>query len=144
MNPEPTTVEQNFQASIETVWKAITNLEQMRQWYFPNIPEFKPEIGFETQFLIQNEGRNFTHIWKITEVIPQQQISYTWDFKEYPGQGLSTFILEQNDGKTRLTLKSFVLESFPKDIPEFERESGQAGWDYLIKQSLPNFISQTI
>ena len=138
---EPIIVEQQFDAPIEIVWNAITNVQHMRQWYFPNIPGFRPELGFETQFLIQNEGRNFTHIWKVTEVIPKKQISYTWNFKEYPGQGLSTFVLEQKDGETRLTLKSFVLESFPKNIPEFERESGVAGWHYLINQNLVKFLS---
>jgi len=136
----PIIVQQTFDVSIETVWKAITDLGQMQQWYFTNVPDFKPEIGFETRFLIQNEGRNFTHIWKVTEVIPKKSISYSWTFKEYSGEALSTFALEENGSKTTLILKSQVLIKFPDDIPEFKRESGQAGWDYLIKQRLKNFL----
>ena len=137
---KPIIAVQKFDATIEKVWNAITNLEEMQQWYFPNIPNFKPELGFETQFLIQNEGRNFTHIWKVTEVIPQERISYTWDFAEYDGQGLSTFILEEKNQETVLSLKSLVLSPFPENIPEFKRESGQAGWEYLIKQSLVQYL----
>jgi len=138
----PITVQQTFEASIETVWQAITELEQMQQWYFPNIPEFRPELGFETQFLIQNEGRNFTHIWKVKEVIPNQLIGYSWNFEEYIGEAYSNFHLEEKEGKTQLTLESHVVEEFPSNISEFKRESGQAGWDYLIKESLANFLSK--
>ena len=138
----PIRVLQTFDASIETVWKAITKLEQMHQWYFPNIPDFKPEIGFKTRFLIQNEGRNFTHIWKVKEVILHEIIGYSWNFEEYTGEGYSTFELAEKDEKTQLTLKSYVVVAFPDDIPEFKRESGQAGWDYLIKTSLVDYLKE--
>ncbi len=134
-------VKQNFQTSIESVWNAITDLEQMQQWYFPAISEFKAEVGFTTRFLIQNEGRNFTHIWKITEVIHQKQISYTWNFEEYPGQGLSTFTLTKKGKEVELTLQNVVIDYFPEEIPEFKRESGVAGWHYLIKQNLVKFLA---
>ncbi len=44
----------------------------MRKWYFENIPAFKPEVGFETQFNVQSEERNFLHKWKVTEVQPSE------------------------------------------------------------------------
>lgn len=43
---EPIIVEQTFNTTIDSVWKAITEIKQMRQWYFENIPTFKPEVGF--------------------------------------------------------------------------------------------------
>jgi len=61
----PIIVTQTFDQSIQKVWDAITQLDSMRQWFFENIPEFKPELNFETRFLIINEGRQFTHISKI-------------------------------------------------------------------------------
>lgn len=136
----PIIVEQTFNASADQVWKALTDLDQMREWYFPNIPEFEAKIGFETRFLIQNEGRNFTHIWSVKEVLHQQLIGYSWNFEEYSGEGYTTFELVAKADQTTLTLKSFVHEPFPDDIPEFKRESGQTGWDYLIKQSLVDHL----
>jgi len=141
-NSDPIIVEQTYDASIDTIWKAITELEQMRQWYFPNIPDFKPQVGFETRFLIQNEGRNFTHIWKVTKVISHKLIGYSWNFEEYSGEGLSTFELMEKDSQTILKLKSYVINPFPDDIPEFKKESGQAGWDYLIKTSLVGHLKK--
>lgn len=142
-NSDPIVVQQFLNASSQKVWKAITEVEQMRQWYFPNIPDFRTEIGFETRFLVQNEGRNFTHIWKIKEVVPHNLIGYSWNFEEYAGEGYSNFELTEKNGKTALTLTSFVVKEFPADVPEFKRESGQEGWDYLIKQSLPNYLAET-
>lgn len=48
----------------------------MRQWFFENIESFKPEVGFETQFNVQAESRNFLHMWKIIEVVPMKKIVY--------------------------------------------------------------------
>ncbi|TDT46629.1 uncharacterized protein YndB with AHSA1/START domain [Maribacter spongiicola] len=140
---EPIIIEQLFNASIEQVWKALTNLEQMRQWYFDVIPDFKPKVSFQTSFLITNEGRNFTHNWIVTEVIPQSKISYQWKFDEYPGESISTFNLSKEEHQTLLTVTSEVLKEFPTDIPEFKRESGVAGWEYLIQESLSEFLEKS-
>lgn len=142
-NPDPIIVEQIYDASLDTVWKAITELDQMRQWYFPNIPGFQAEVGFETKFLVRSEGRNFTHIWKVTKVIPEKLIGYSWNFDEYSGEGYSTFELTSREDKTILHLKSEVIREFPDDIPEFKRERGENGWNYLITQSLLNFLTKT-
>lgn len=139
-NKHPIIVVQSFDSPIEKVWNAITDVEQMRQWYFDNIPDFKPEVGFETRFIVQSDERNFTHIWRVTEVILLKKIGYTWDFEEYSGQGFSTFDLAEKGGKVNLSLTSHVIRNFPDNIPEFKRESGQAGWEYLIKKSLKEFL----
>ena len=52
----------------------------MRKWYFENIPSFKPEVGFKTQFNVQSQHRNFLHIWKVTEVVPKKMITYNWKY----------------------------------------------------------------
>lgn len=137
---DPIIVEQNFEASLVTVWRAITHLEHMTQWFFPNIPSFKPVVGFETQFVVQVEDRIFPHLWKVTEVIPEKKIAYEWQFDGYPGRGISIFDLTEDGDQTKLQLTFTVLEPFPDDIPEFKRESGVAGWNYFIKESLKEFL----
>ncbi|HET9823735.1 MAG TPA: SRPBCC domain-containing protein, partial [Chitinophagaceae bacterium] len=54
-------IERTFNATVEAVWKAITDIEQMKQWYFPQLTEFKPQEGFETEFTVHHEGRDFLH-----------------------------------------------------------------------------------
>ncbi len=36
-------VKQVFSNSVTQVWQAITQLDQMKQWFFENIPEFSRE-----------------------------------------------------------------------------------------------------
>lgn len=139
----PIVVEQSFDASIETVWRAITEVDQMRQWYFENIPAFEAVVGFETQFEIRNEGRVFPHRWKVTHVVPLKTLEYNWKFDGYPGDSFVVFELFEQDGLTTLRVTARVVESFPEDIPEFTRESGLGGWTYFIKQSLRTFLAET-
>lgn len=139
-NSEPLIVTQLFNTSMEQVWEALTHVEYMRKWYFAVITDFKPEVGFTTRFLITNEGRNFTHNWEVIAVTPPSKISYRWSFDEYPGESISTFELSKNELGTLLTLTSEVIKDFPTDIPEFKKESGKAGWEYLIHESLVQFL----
>lgn len=67
---------QNLDQPREKVWEAITEKEQMKQWFFEEIEDFKPEVGFETAFDVAFENKNFRHQWKITEVIPPVKIKH--------------------------------------------------------------------
>jgi uncharacterized protein YndB with AHSA1/START domain len=141
-NEEPIIVEQSFSVSIETVWNAITEIDKMRQWYFEGIPSFKSEVGFTTQFKVQSQDRNFTHLWKVTEVIPLKMIAYNWKYDNYPGDSFVKFELIGKNDFTKLRLTHRVLEDFPEDIPEFKRESGLEGWKYFIQISLKEFLEK--
>jgi uncharacterized protein YndB with AHSA1/START domain len=137
---EPIVVEATFNTSIDKVWDAITNHSQMIQWYFDNIPAFKPEVGFETQFTIENEGRIFPHIWKITDAVMNAKITYTWKYEGYPGDAYVTFELSELEDKTKLKLTVTILEDFPDDVPEFRREACIGGWNYFLNNRLKEFL----
>lgn len=138
----PIIVEQTFNSSLNRVWEAITEPNQMSQWFFPQIESFKAEQGFKTEFLVEIENRKFTHLWGIMSVETKQKIEYTWRYKEYPGDSMVTFELKEEDTTVKLKLTATVLEDFPQHIPEFKRESGVEGWNYLIKESLKNYLEQ--
>ena len=140
INEEQVVVEEIFNASINRVWKSITVNDEMIQWYFENIPSFEAEVGFETQFNVENEGRVFPHLWKVTEVEPNKKITYTWKFDGYPGDSFVEFELFEQGSKTRLKVSVTVLEDFSDDIPEFRRESCVGGWEYFIKGRLKEYL----
>jgi uncharacterized protein YndB with AHSA1/START domain len=140
-NMAPIIVTHTFPASIDAVWKALTDIGQMRQWYFDNIPDFKPEVGFETQFDVKSENRHFLHKWQVTEVVPMKRIAYNWTFDNYPGASTSIFDLSSQGASTTLTLTVVVTESFPEGIPEFQRDSCVAGWEYFIGQRLRSYLA---
>lgn len=146
MRPDeaPIIVEQRFTASVDAVWNAITDADEMRQWFFDNIPAFEPEVGFETQFTVTNEGRVFPHRWKVIEATPPEKIAYDWQYDNYAGDAVVTFELSAEGDGTRLKLTYTVLEDFSDDIPEFERESGLAGWRYFIQESLKAYVERDL
>lgn len=140
VNSDPIIVEQTFSASVKNVWEAITNVLEMRQWFFNNIESFKPTVGFKTQFTVKSEDRTFTHLWTITEVEPLKKIVYNWKYEEYAGDSFVRFELFQLKNETKIRVTSVVTKSFPTNIPEFKHESCLNGWTYFIKQNLNNFL----
>ncbi|MBC8755898.1 SRPBCC domain-containing protein [Kordia sp. YSTF-M3] len=140
----PIIVSQVFEASAETVWNAITEVEQMQQWFFDNIPDFKAEVGFQTQFNVKAPSRDFLHIWKVTEVVPQQKIVTNWKYENCKGNSFVTFELKPHKDGTQFTVTTKVTEDFSDDIPEFERESCIGGWTYFIKERLYPYLLKTI
>jgi uncharacterized protein YndB with AHSA1/START domain len=135
---EAVVIERTFNAPVARVWKALTDVEQMRQWYF-DLKEFKPEVGFEFAFVFEHEGVKRDHRCKVTEVIPQRKLAYTWRYEGHEGDSLVTFELFADGDKTRLKLTHEGLETFPK-LPSFARENFTAGWTEIIGSSLKKFL----
>lgn len=142
VSDEPIVVEQSFHNSIEEVWSAITELKPMREWFFDNIEEFEPKIGFKTNFAVLSGERTFTHLWEITKVVPLQKITFRWRYKEYPGDSFVKFELNDKEGSTILRVSTEVIADFPDDIPEFKRESGVQGWNYFIAKQLKAYLEK--
>lgn len=142
INAEPVVVEQTFNAPIAAVWKAITDKDQMRQWFFEAMTDFEPECGFETEFSVRCEGRDFPHLWRITEVVPEKRVVYGWRYGGYPGNSTVVWELSEAPNGTKLVLTHAAHETFPQDDPVFSRESCQMGWDYFIRQSLRAFLER--
>ena len=137
---KPVIVEETFDASVNEVWDAITRADRMREWFFDNIPNFKPEVGFETRFSVRSGDRVFPHRWHVQEVVPQQILRYGWKYDGYAGDASVVFVLSKAGPGTKLELILTVLEDFPDDIPEFKRESCVAGWEYFIGERLKAYL----
>ena len=140
MKHEPFIIERVYKAPANRVWQAITDKDQMKQWYF-DIAEFSPEVGFEFQFEGRNEGRVYLHLCKVTEVVPEKKLKYSWRYKGHEGLSFVTFELFAEGDKTKLRLTHEGLETFP-DQPDFRRENFEAGWTALIGDLLPKFLSR--
>lgn len=140
MSTEPIIVEQAFQVAPSKVWDAITDREQMKQWYF-DLAAFKSEVGFEFEFVGQGlKGQEYLHLCKIIEVVPQQLLKHSWTYKGYEGYSVVTFELTAEGETTRLRLTHEGIESFPPDNSDFARQNFVEGWNYIIKTSLKNFL----
>lgn len=138
----PIIVEQQFNVPANVLWDAITKLDQMKKWFFDNIPHFRPEVGFQTTFVVDAGERKFTHQWTIIKAVPNKKISYDWTYAECEGECVVTFEVFEEGNNSSLRLTAAGLETFPDDFPEFTRESGEAGWEYFIKQNLKKYLDQ--
>jgi uncharacterized protein YndB with AHSA1/START domain len=137
----PVVIERTFNAGIDKVWKAITDIDQMRQWYFPQLADFKPEEGFETQFNIHHEGKDYLHIWKVREVIPVKKISVEWKYGGYPGNSLVSFELFEQGSKTKFILTHHGINTFmPERYPELSKQNFTEGWTQFMDRDLRDFL----
>ena len=140
INTDPILVKQNFDAPVTVVWKAITDKEQMRQWFFAPMSDFEPEVGFKTQFNVRVEDRDYLHLWKVTEVIWQKRIAYDWRYGGFDGDSSVAWDLSETTDGTKLCLCHKGHETFSRSDSIFSRENGQAGWEYFLQQSLKAFL----
>ena len=133
-------VERTFNAPVAKVWKALTDVDQMREWYF-DLKEFNPTVGFEFEFVVEHEGNRYHHLCRVTEVIPEKKIAYTWRYKDQPGDSLVTFELSPDGEKTRLKLTHSGIETFPK-TPAYARKNFENGWTQIIGTELKQFVER--
>ncbi|PYK04548.1 MAG: SRPBCC domain-containing protein [Verrucomicrobia bacterium] len=138
---EAVIIERTLNAPVAQVWKALTDVDQMRQWYF-DLKEFKPEVGFEFEFVVEHEGTTYHHLCRVTEVISEKKIAYTWRYKNEPGDSLVTIELFAEGNKTRLKLTHSGIETFPK-TPAYARKNFEAGWTQIIGSELKQFVEKT-
>ena len=138
---EAVVIERTFNAPVARLWKALTDADEMRVWYF-DLKEFKPEVGFEFEFIVEHEGTRYHHLCKITQVVPQKKIAYTWRYAGEEGNSLVTFELFADGDQTRLKLTHEGLETFPK-LPAYARGNFEAGWTDIIGSSLKQYVEET-
>jgi len=137
---EAIVIERTLEAPVAQVWKALTDVAQMRQWYF-DLKEFNPEVGFEFDFIVEHEGVSYHHLCRVTEVVPQQRIAYTWRYKGEPGDSLVTFELFPEGNKTRVKVTHTGIETFPK-TPAYARKNFENGWTSIIGSELKEFVER--
>jgi len=141
MKSEPFVIERTYDAPVRKVWEAISDKDQMKQWYF-DIPEFKPEVGAEFQFTGGDpKGEQFLHLCKVTEVETDRKLTYSWRYDGYEGNSFVTFELFPEGDKTRVKLTHAGLETFPP-ISSFAKENFVMGWTQIIGTSLKQFVEK--
>ena len=138
---EPLIKEVLLNAPIEKVWRAITDKDEMKKWYF-ELDEFKPEVGFKFQFTGGVEDRQYIHLCEITQVIKNKKITYSWKYEGFPGESYVTFELFEEDGKTRVKLTHTGVETFPQDNPDFNKNNFIEGCNYIIGAALKNYVEE--
>lgn len=127
-----------IQAPPQKLWQALTQKEQLKEWYF-DLSGFEPRPGFEFSFWGENEGRRYLHLCTVTEAEEEKKLAYTWQYQGYEGNSLVRFELTGSDKGTKLRLVHSGLETFGNQHPDFAPSNFDMGWTYLIEKALKEY-----
>ena len=140
MDRKDVIVEQEYAASPAHVWSAISDVTEMRDWYFP-LDAFEPRVGFAFSFVSGNsEDKPYLHLCKVVEVIPQQKLSYTWQYDGLPGCTTVSFELSEQGGGTLLRLTHSGIETLAEGGADFKKENFIGGWNHFLKTALADYL----
>jgi uncharacterized protein YndB with AHSA1/START domain len=150
MEAKPLVIDRIYDAPADRIWRAITDNNDMRQWYF-DIEGFMPVIGFRFQFFGKVDGRVFLHICQVTDVVTGRRLSYIMTFKDFsdtnyaPVKTQVSFELNPIDAnKTALRLIHEGLENFPEGLKHFTENDFLQGWGTLLDTSLKQYLKKAL
>ena len=136
MENKPIIVERLFNANVAKVCKALTDKNEMKEWYF-DPDDFRAEPGFKFKFTGgPSPEKRYVHLCQITEVILLKKLTYSWRYEGFEGNSFVTFELFEKGNQTLLKLTHIGIETFPSSNPDFTVEDFVAGWNEIINVSL--------
>lgn len=139
---EPIVVEKILPFPAARIWKAITDKDEMKLWYF-DLADFKPEAGFEFQFWGgPSADRQYLHLCKITKADFGKKLVHTWKYEGIDGETKVSFELTEEGDHTKLKLTHQGLETFPGDNPDLARVNFEEGWNSIIGKALPEYLEK--
>ena len=142
MKFEPLVFEKLYNANPARVWKAITDKDEMKDWYF-DLKDFIAETGFKFEFYGgPSKEKQYLHLCEITEVVPKKKLTYSWRYDGYKGISYVTFELFDKGGQTLLKLTHEGLDSFPSDNPDLDSSNFKIGWTHILNVSLASYLEK--
>ncbi len=153
-----------FDAPLEAVWKALTEAEALARWWGPRgaqIRVVRLELcpGGVFQYVQQTPGGS--QGWgKLVyrEVVPQSRLAFVTSFSDaaggtarnpwnpsWPLEILNVWILEQQDGKTTLTMHGVPINATAQELDTFRsaRESVGKGFKGTL-DGLETYLSESV
>ena len=137
---ENVTISVKVNAPLDKVWNAITNKEQMKNWYF-DVPDFEPKIGNNFSFYGGDENEEYHHFCEIVDLIPNEKLKYSWTYPEISKEKtLVKWELKPENEGTIVTLTHKGLEAFEHLGENFKIHSFRKGWEDIVGKSLKEFV----
>ncbi|HAO26911.1 MAG TPA: SRPBCC domain-containing protein, partial [Chryseobacterium indologenes] len=78
----PIIVQYEIEAPVDKVWKALTDKNEMKFWYF-DIPDFVAEAGQIFNFFEPGGENKYHHQGEILDILPNQKLKHTWSYPDY-------------------------------------------------------------
>ena len=132
--------------SIDKVYSALIESELLTHW-FPNVAAIEPWTGGKVFFRfskeVTKEKKDHDVMGTIISIIPNKEISYTWNFTTKPQYNKNTIVtwkLKQLDNnKTKITL----IHSGFTNVDRIQYDEHNEGWDWYTKR-LENFLKDQV
>ena len=129
-------------APVDKVFSALIDPEQLTQW-FPNIVTIEPWAGGKVFFRfskqVTKEKKDHDVIGTIISIIPNKELSYSWNFTTKPEYNKNTIVtwklVQLDNDKTKITL----IHSGFTNIDRIQYDEHNEGWDWYTKR-LENFV----
>jgi len=135
---QPFILEECYDLPIDRLWKALTDLNAMKVWYFPQLKRFKALVGFDMEF--DDDGSPYKKQWRVTQLVMGRKWAHSWIYKGFPGSSEVIFELVPDGNQTLLGLTHTGLASFP-DHPNFARQRFEYGWKVIVSNKLREYLS---
>jgi len=130
---EKLTVERNIwiKAPRERVWQAVTNDKELMEWWGDHWEIPVLEIGAEMKF---GEPGDLMSAF-IERLDPPREFAMRWPAQEnYHNTEIFTiFLLEEEDGGTRLNVRETGFEALPDDIRQKRFDSTSKGYETVLE-----------
>jgi uncharacterized protein YndB with AHSA1/START domain len=137
---KPLIVERTYNAPIEKVWQALTDVAELKKWYF-QLEDFQPRVGFKFDFLAgEVGGPQFLHLCEVTQVEDGKKIAYTWRYDNYTGNSEVSWELKDKGEQTILKLIHTGIETMAENGPMFQRDSFNGGWNHFVHTALKEYL----
>lgn len=130
-NTQPVVKEITIDAPVSRVWDALTKKEQIAKWLMPS-DNFELTVGATFNMTGSSKGVEYPHICTITEIVPEKKLSYTWAVKDKLSDTLVTYELEEQEGKTKLTLTHSGWDKITLATEGAFRNDYNNGWEQVI------------
>ncbi len=128
--------EKVFKQSIDRVWKAITEAEQISKWFIH--ADFKAEAGYQYTFTATEEHGSTQIKGRVLEADPYT-LKYTWCTGDAPIETTVTWTLQQQGEDTLLTLTHTGISQYGDSAAEVFGHFDK-GWDACLSV-LPNYLN---
>lgn len=141
---EDIVIEKNYAVPIATVWNAITNKDEMKQWYFNFGDDFKLEVAATFEWTATSpDCVDWLHKGTMLEIVPLQKLAHSWFYPGYSGSSVVSWELSEIDAaNTKLALTHKFIEPFDEKTEALHRKSFVEGWTYIINNSLAEHIAK--
>ena len=138
----PIIVEECFHTPAERIWIALTDKDQMRQWYF-DIPDFELKVNTTFNFYEPGDAKKYHHRCTIREIVTNRRFQHTWTHPGHSkGESVLTWEIVPIGRFTLVKLTHLGVENFSDAGNDFARANYEQGWKEIVGKSLRDFLKR--